>query len=79
VGKILIWLLIIFAALFALRLLNAAKAKSRNRPPAKETGGQAHPMVRCNRCGVFLPRAEARADGDNYRCADAKCQNRRPA
>jgi hypothetical protein len=30
-------------------------------------------MVRCVRCGVFLPRKEARAVGEGYACAGGAC------
>jgi uncharacterized protein len=77
VGKLVLWLVVIFAILFALRLLNTAKARTRDRERAGGASGPAAlPMVRCSECGVYLPRADTRADGDAYRCTDAKCPNR---
>lgn len=73
-GKLIFWLVVIFVALFALRLVNAGKARRRadaQRPPAAGL-----PMVKCRECGVFLPRADALAMGDDYRCRDG-CGNRR--
>ncbi len=71
-GKIVLWIVVVFAILFALRLYNVAKARSRARSKA---AGPAAPesMVRCARCGVFLPRADAQEADDGYRCSDPKC------
>jgi hypothetical protein len=33
-------------------------------------------MVRCVRCGVFLPRAEATQRSGEYVCADGQCVKR---
>ena len=75
-GKVIFWIVLIFGVLFGLRLLNAAKARRRAnlarqgdapKPPLSE------PMVRCARCGVYLPRADAKAVPDGFHCGDAKC------
>jgi uncharacterized protein len=78
-SKILFWIVVIFAVLFALRLYNAHKAKqraeaARNAERKKAVGGD--PMVRCARCGVFLPKAEATAVSTGYVCADPACARR---
>jgi hypothetical protein len=75
VGKVILWIVIVFAVLFGLRLLNAAKARRRNnaqqgaasQPPPSEA------MVRCVRCGVYLPRADAQPAGNGFSCGDPKC------
>jgi uncharacterized protein len=77
--KILLWIVVIFAVLFALRLLNAAKGKRRAdrsagdapRTPPPET------MVRCARCGVYLPRADAKPSPTGLICGDPGCAQRR--
>jgi uncharacterized protein len=74
-SKVIFWIVVVFAVLFGLRLLNTAKARRRDAtppaPPAAET------MVRCARCGVFLPRAEALPGPGGMTCADPDCANRR--
>jgi uncharacterized protein len=79
-GKVILWLVIVFAVLFGLRLVNAARAKRRageaqQRNAPKTAAGEA--MVRCARCGVYLPRAEATPVPEGFRCGDAKCLQQR--
>jgi len=71
-GKIVFWIVVVFAVLFALRLWNSAKARRRD---AGKAQGAAAPeaMVKCVRCGVFLPRADALPAPGGYRCTDPKC------
>lgn len=64
-GKILFWFVIILAILFAARLLarGATKEKSADSLP-KPSAGQpdmsgAEAMVRCEHCGIHMPRSEA--------------------
>ena len=75
-GKVILWIVLIFAVLFGLRLVNAAKARRRanlaQQGDAPKTP-TAEPMVRCLRCGVYLPRADAKAVPDGFHCGDAKC------
>ena len=75
--KILLWIAVIIAVLFGLRLLNIAKAKrgatARGAPPAPA----AETMVRCARCGVYLPRADAAAGPSGLTCGDAGCAQKR--
>jgi hypothetical protein len=82
-GKIIFWLVVFFAVLLVLRLINVSKARSRDtagRDAARGAGtGKpgATAMVRCVRCGVFLPRAEARALPDGFHCGNADCAQHR--
>jgi hypothetical protein len=79
-GKIIFWLVVVFVALFVLRLSNAAKLKVRAREHADELRRQAaagEPMVRCNDCGVYLPRAEAVPAGSGFHCPAGSCGQRR--
>jgi hypothetical protein len=73
-GKVVFWLVVVFVALFALRIVNAAKARGRNSGARPAPGGV--PTVRCGECGVFLPRAEAIPAGDGFRCSEG-CGARR--
>lgn len=79
-SKVLFWIVVIFAVLFALRLYNASKAKRRaddaREAARKKTGATGDPMVRCARCGVFLPKAEATAVTTGYVCSDPACARR---
>ncbi len=78
-GRILVWIVVAFVALFALRLFNAAQLRKR-RESEPRRGSTGVPMVQCARCGVYLPRADASADatadGAAYRCAEG-CAPRR--
>ena len=79
-GKILVWIVVVFVVLFALRLVNVAAAR-RRRGDAPGKGGNAGPvrvtMVRCARCGVFLPQADAKRAAEGFVCGDANCASRR--
>jgi uncharacterized protein len=78
-SKILLWIVVIVVALLGLRLVSVAKAKRRAR--GSETGAPRTPrvetMVRCARCGVFLPRAEATTGPTGPTCGDPQCVQRR--
>jgi ribosomal protein S26 len=72
-GKIIAWLVIIFIVLLALRLINQRKARRQQRAGG---GAAVEPMVRCTRCGVFLPRADAIQRAGAYACPDGQCAKR---
>jgi uncharacterized protein len=69
-GKVIVWLVLIFLVLFALRVIARRSAGARGGAPAQSA---AQPMVRCARCGVFLPRAEAKEIDGGYVCAAEGC------
>jgi hypothetical protein len=78
-SKIIFWIVVVFAALFVLRMLSLAKAKSRretSREPPKPLSPP-EPTVRCAQCGVFLPRTEATPIATGYRCNDPACTRQR--
>lgn len=66
-GKILFWFILILAVLIGARLL--ARSTTKETPTAGRLGkpgkagnadmGDAEEMVRCNHCGIHLPRSEA--------------------
>ncbi len=70
-GKILFWVVVIFGGLLAARLLAHYNAQNRmedeQAKPAKRRRAEKKPlesMVRCEHCGIHLPRSEAvMADG----------------
>jgi len=75
-GKVIFWIVLVFGVLFGLRLVNAAKARRRAdaaRRGAPAESPAAEPMVRCARCGVYLPRADAKPVAGGFHCGDAKC------
>jgi hypothetical protein len=73
-SKIIAWLIVIFLVLLALRLIGLRNARARQKA-ARNTASKppAEPMVRCLRCGVYLPRAEAKESGGGYVCATGTC------
>ena len=75
-GKIILWIVIVFAVLLGLRLLNAAKAKRRADVARRSGTSPAESMVRCVRCGVFLPQADAKPAPGGFCCGDAGCAKR---
>jgi uncharacterized protein len=75
-AKVVAWLVLIFVVLLALRMINSAKARSRTRQATPAPAADAQPMVRCARCGVFLPRSDASPIAGGYACADSECVKR---
>lgn len=78
-GKVIFWIVVVFVVLFALRLLNTGKAKRRVREPRNDenVAGPAETMVRCDKCGVFLPMGDARPVPEGYVCRNPECGARR--
>ena len=76
--KILLWIAVIFVVLIGLRLLNVAKA--RRASGAHRGASQTPPaetMIRCARCGVYLPKADATAGPEGLTCGEAGCAQKR--
>jgi hypothetical protein len=78
VGKIVFWLVVVFALLLVVRLVNAAKNKGRGpgTGPRKDAQTPAA-MVRCVECGVFLPKADARPVPQGFHCGQVNCAQHR--
>jgi uncharacterized protein len=73
--KILLFLVVVFALLFVLRLYNASKqAPPRSRPDDQPPVHGNEPMVRCVKCGVYLPRSESLLIGGQLYCRDPGCR-----
>ncbi|MCL2310289.1 MAG: hypothetical protein FWC42_08480 [Proteobacteria bacterium] len=78
-GKLFSFVLIFIAVLIMLRLWNIRQWNARRNngrsdgSPAKKKSAGDMPMVRCVRCGIFLPREEARLTHNGYRCNDEAC------
>lgn len=74
--KIVAWIVVIFLVLFALRMINLRNARARRDAARKSAGAKpAEPMVRCARCGIYLPRAEAKEERGGYVCASGGCSD----
>ena len=72
-GKVIFWLVVVFAVLFVLRLLNAGKARAREAARRTARDAAAAPMVRCVSCGVFLPKADAFPAPQGFHCGKPGC------
>ena len=77
-GKIIVWIVVVFVILFVLRLVTAGKARrtADRRAQAPEEKMATGTMVRCAECGVFLPKADALPSPKGFRCGDAACARR---
>jgi uncharacterized protein len=78
-SKILLWILVIVVVLLGLRLLSIAKAR-RHAGGSQAGAPRARPgetMVRCARCGVYLPSADATPGPAGPTCGDPQCAQRR--
>jgi hypothetical protein len=73
-AKIILWIVIIFAVLFVLRLVNAKKSRRAGGDAAKGPNAQA--MIRCVSCGVYVPRADAKPGPAGLTCGEAVCLSR---
>jgi len=64
-GKLLLWAIVILAALIVMRLLaqhsahKTARRRHADQNPGKPGSAATEAMVRCAWCGVHLPRSEA--------------------
>jgi hypothetical protein len=76
--KILLWVGVIIVVLLGLRLLNFAKAARRSDAGARGSGAQppAETMIRCTRCGVYLPQKDATPGPSGLTCGDPACLQR---
>ena len=75
-GKIVFWLVVVFAVLFVLRLVNASKARQRG-DAGRRRAPAGMPMVQCRECGVYLPKNEALPVTGGFRCPEGTCGTRR--
>ena len=70
-GKVIFWLVVFFAVLFVLRLINVANSRTRTRSAREKPGGGA--MIQCVNCGVYLPSADAKQGERGPLCGDPQC------
>jgi len=76
-GKVIFWLVVVFAILLVLRLVNAAKTRSRSARNSAASPPPPAAMVRCVECGVFLPQADARPVPQGFHCGQVNCAQQR--
>ena len=76
--KMLVWIIVIAVALLALRLTNIAAARRRNASAASASprSARADTMVRCVRCGVYVPSGDAKSSVDGVLCGEPGCGKR---
>lgn len=69
-AKLLLWVVVIIAALFITRLITHKKAaKAKPLTPKASTPKGAEQMVRCAHCGIYLPRSEALMSNEHTWCS----------
>jgi uncharacterized protein len=79
-GKIVFWIVVFFVILLGLRFLNLGRSRQSSRDRERRERPRelppAEPTVRCEACGVYLPRSEAVATDTGFRCGDPACARR---
>ena len=88
-GKIIFWIIVFFLVLLALRLVSVHKtrqdAKERREDAKARSSVQGkrddvpvqESMVKCARCGVFVPKSTAVMTSSGMACNDSACGHRR--
>ncbi len=84
-GKIIFWIVVFFGVLLALRLVSVHQARKDERDRREDGSGKGkrdttpaqEPMVKCGRCGVFLPKSNAVMTPHGLTCGDEACGHRR--
>tara|TARA_R110000868_G_scaffold403438_1_gene680721 strand:+ start:1101 stop:1346 length:246 start_codon:yes stop_codon:yes gene_type:complete len=66
--RLLFWIAIIAAAFWLWRRLSRSSATRAEKPDAMP---KAAPMVRCQHCGIHVPRDHALAKGEEWFCSQA--------
>ena len=84
-GKLIFWIVVFFLVLLALRLVSVHKTRreERERRDEAQPRGQRDDkpaqdvMVKCGRCGVFVPRGSTVMTRSGIACADPDCSKKR--
>ena len=74
-GKLIFWMVVFFAVLLVLRLINVANSRKPDRKTAQKPRVGA--MIQCVDCGVYLPSADAKRGERGALCGDPQCVKRR--
>ena len=89
-GKIIFWIIVFFLVLLALRLVSVHKTRNDERDRDDENRNKTQDqnrkrddkpatdaMVKCERCGVFTPKANAVMKRGGWTCGDERCAQKR--
>ena len=89
-GKIIFWIIVFFLVLLALRLVSVHKtradakerredeeAKRKPASAARDDTPAQDSMIKCTRCGVFVPKANTVRASTGLVCNDKACGHRR--
>ena len=89
-GKIIFWIVVFFLVLLALRLVSVHKTRNEQRDRDDENSDKPEDplrkrddkpatdaMVKCERCGVFTPKANAVMKRGGWACVDERCAKNR--
>ncbi len=76
-GKIIFWLVVFFAVLLVLRLINVANNRNRTRDGSRGQSQRNKAMIQCVDCGVYLPSIDAKSGPRGPVCGDPDCGKRR--
>jgi hypothetical protein len=72
-SRVIFWIILIFVVLFAIRLIGVRNERARRRTEQAAGKPAIEATVRCQRCGVYVPRAEARAVDGGFVCSGGPC------
>lgn len=81
-GKIIFWIVVFFGVLLALRLVSVHQTRKDQRERRNDETGKRdtrpaqEPMVKCGRCGVFLPKSTTVMTPRGLTCGDDNCAHR---
>jgi len=67
-GRLIVLILLVVLAVWLIR--RALKASRSSQDPGTKPPGEIGDLIRCARCGVHLPRAEARLSGGLLYCGE---------
>lgn len=76
-GKLLFWIAVIIVVMFAIRLINQKKSQQQagsSSTPAPAQTDDMESMVRCEHCGVHLPRSDAVLMNERLWCSTEHAQ-----
>ena len=89
-GKIIFWIVVFFLVLLALRLVSVHKTRADAKERRDEEDAKQHraaaerddapaqdSMIKCTRCGVFVPKATTVMTRTGLACNDEACGHRR--
>lgn len=83
-GKFVFWLVVAFAVLLVVRIVGAKQAAKRRQDrqagrqseDLRQHGRQSEDMIRCVRCGTYVPRSQAKPGPAGLTCGDPACLGR---